>query len=302
MSASTGLFFPTDSTVFKVEADFFQMQTAHAQQAIKVLSFISLAFHHEACLWAKLFFPYAHVRDKYRLEFKFPRADVICPCGISGQRRDRVLHATLEEQQGCCARVDQQPYWPVVQPRFYCDKRLACLECGCGSASFHRAETQSFGFVIDAETILAQHVQTNDGVNSPPQCRLKGRKVLHQDWNTFDARGANRNERKSGKRQRGLHTVADQDCFALSLAEAKGGRNSLIDDARVSPSVNNEGQILQGPDRPFDSHQVIPAEVNGKLNDGRNFSPWLSAILWISHLLRTCLTHTKTHLHLGCSD
>src|SRR5215469_1607904 len=93
MTASTGLFLPTDSAVFKVEADFFQMQTAHGQQAIEVLSFISLACHHEPCLRAKLFFPHAHILDQYRLELKFPPADVICPCGISGQRRDRVLHS-----------------------------------------------------------------------------------------------------------------------------------------------------------------------------------------------------------------
>src|SRR6516162_792238 len=266
MSASTGLFFPTDSTVFKIEADFFQMQTAHTQQAIEVLPLISLPRHHEACLWAKVFFPHAHVRDQYRLKLKIPPADVICPCGLPGWQRNWVIESTLEEQQGCRSRVDQQPYWQAVQPRFHSDKGLAGFERDCGSASFHRAETQSFGSVIDAETILAQHVQTNDSVNSPPQGLLKGGKVLHQDWNSFCADGTNINQRKSGKLC--LHTLADQDCFALSLAETKGGCNSLIDYARIGPSVNNQGQLLQGPDRPFDNHQVIPAELNGKLNDG----------------------------------
>src|ERR1700733_5081583 len=49
--ASLGLFLPTDFVVFKVEADFFQLQTPYAQHAIEVASIISLVCHHEACLW-----------------------------------------------------------------------------------------------------------------------------------------------------------------------------------------------------------------------------------------------------------
>lgn len=61
--ASLGLFLPTDFVVFKVEADFFQVQTPYAQQPIEIASIIFLVCHHEACLRAKLFFPQASVRD-----------------------------------------------------------------------------------------------------------------------------------------------------------------------------------------------------------------------------------------------
>src|SRR5579863_2690374 len=51
------LFPPSDLVVFKVESDFFQVQTPYAQQAIEVASIISLVCHHEACQWAELFLP-----------------------------------------------------------------------------------------------------------------------------------------------------------------------------------------------------------------------------------------------------